>query len=240
MRHPTRWPWLLGSLVATCALVAGCSGGDAKNSSQQAVGAAQRLARAKTTLDAAPSVHFAITSSGVPAGGTSLVGGEGSAARPGKFMGTLKVSFAGSPATVEVISVDGLVYAKLPFAAQYAITDPAQFGFADPGRFMDPTAGITSLLVKATDSTVTEKSRIGGELVQQVKASIPGDVVEDLLVSADPSKPVAATFSIAEQSGQLRRAVVTGPFFAKGVASTFTIVLDRYGEKVDVRAPSTG
>ena len=29
------------------------------------------------------------------------MGGEGSAARPGKFMGTLKVSFAGSPATVE-------------------------------------------------------------------------------------------------------------------------------------------
>jgi hypothetical protein len=32
---------------------------------------------------------------------------------------------------------------------------------------------------------------------------------------------------------------VTGPFYRQDVASTFTIDLDRYGEKVDIRAPST-
>ena len=229
MRRRRQW-----YVALTCLVLAGCSGGE-----QAAEQPAQLLTRAKATLDSASSVHFVITSADVPAAGTSLVGGEGSAARPGKFKGALKVSFAGSAATVEVISVDGLVYAKLPFAADFAVTDPAQFGFADPGKFMEPAAGITGLLSKATDPKSTGQTRINGELVQQVTASIPGAVVKDLLVSADPAKPVAATFSIAEQSGQLRRAVVTGPFFVKDVASTFTIVLDRYGEQVDISAPST-
>lgn len=231
---------LLGPLVLTVLLtvVAGCGGDD---DSPEATGKAKELlADAKATIDAASSAHFTITSAGVPDGGTALVGGEGSAARPGKFEGALEVSFGGSTATVEVISTDGTVYAKLPFAAGYAVTDPAQFGFGDPGQFMDPAKGVSNLLVEATGARLAGTTRIGGEVVQQVEASIPGTVVRDLLVSADPTRPVDATFGIVEKSGQLRRAVVTGPFFDKDVESTFTIVLDEYGEKVDIRAPSTG
>lgn len=229
------------ALVAVLTLIAGCGGGeDGGSATASAQRAEQLLARAKATIDEAPSAHFTITSADVPAGGTALVGGEGSAARPGKFEGALKVLFAGSTATVDVISADGKVYARFPFSESFSVADPAQFGFADPGRFMDPATGISNLLVRATDPRSIGRTRIGEEVVQQVEATIPGAVVEDLLDSVDPAKPVAATFSIVVKSGQLRRAVVTGPFFAKGVASSFTIVLDRYGEKVDIRAPSTG
>ena len=37
---------------------------------------------------------------------------------------------------------------------------------------------------------------------------------------------------IVKDSGELRRAVLKGPFFEKTVDSTFTLVLDQYGEKV--------
>jgi lipoprotein LprG len=225
-------------LAVICALVTGCGGSGGSNGAA-AEQATKLLARAKATVDATPSAHFVLSSTHVPAGAAALLGGEGSAARPGKFKGALKVSLAGNEATVEVISTDGKVYAKLPFSAGFAITDPAQFGFADPGKFMDPATGVSNLLVKATGAKLTKKSRIGSDVVQQVTASIPGSIVKDLLTSADPSKPVAATFSIVAKSGQLRRAVVTGPFFQKGVSSTFSIDLDRYGEKVDIRAPST-
>lgn len=225
-------------LLAGLVLVGGCSDDGGAGASDPS--AQELLARAKATLDAAPSAHFTLTSADVPPGGTALVGGEGRAARPAEFEGALEVAFGGSTATVEVVSTGGTVYAKLPFAQGYAVTDPAQFGFSDPGRFMDPSGGVSNLLVRATEAELTERSRIGGEVVQQVEAVIPGDVVQDLLVSADPATPVEATFGIVEGNGELRRAVVTGPFFRKGVRSTFTIVLDRYGEKVDIRAPSTG
>jgi hypothetical protein len=237
VRHRSRWLPRWVALAAICALVTGCGGGGGTGST--AGRATKLLVQAKATVDAASSAQFTITSAHVPQGGAALLGGEGSAARPGKFKGALKVSLVGNRATVEVISIDGKVYAKLPFSAGFAITDPAQFGFADPGKFMDPATGVSNLLVKATGAKLTKKSRIGSDLVQQVAASIPGNIVKDLLTSADPSKPVAATFSIVEKSGQLRRAVVTGPFFQKGVSSTFTIDLDRYGEKGDIRAPST-
>jgi lipoprotein LprG len=41
-----------------------------------------------------------------------------------------------------------------------------------------------------------------------------------------------------KDTGQLRRAVLKGPFFAKGKDSTFTLVLDRYGEQVSISAPA--
>lgn len=239
-----RWPLphpvvLLALMVVAVSLVAGCTGDD-KSTGAPATNAKELLASAKEVIDAADSAHFTITSADVPEGGTALVGGEGSAVRPGQFEGSLEVSFGGTTATVEVISTDGSVYAKLPFASAYAETDPAQFGFADPGRFMDPEKGVSNLLVGATAARRTGSSRIGSEVVQEVEASIPGTIVRDLLVSADPTVPVDATFSIVAKTGQLRRAVVTGPFFDKDVESTFTIVLDRYGEEVDIRAPSTG
>jgi len=229
--------------VAILVLLAGCSGDDdsAKDGAATRGNPAEKLlTRAKATVDAAESAHFTVTSADVPEGGTALVGGEGVVARPGQFEGALEVLFGGSTATIDVVSVGGKVYAKLPFAPAYAVTDPAQFGFADPGRFMDPATGVSNLLVEATDPRLAGRARIGGEVVQEVEASVPGDVVEDLLVSADPTEPVAATFSIVERSGQLRKAVVAGPFFEKGVDSSFTIVLDRYDEKVDIRAPGTG
>jgi LppX_LprAFG lipoprotein len=229
---------LLAGAAAVGLLVTGCGGGSGGGAAAADEGPA-RLAAAKAAVDAASSLHFTLTSTGVPATGTALVGGEGSAARPGRFQGDLKVLFAGTTATVGVVSVDGTVYAKLPFATGYAKTDPAQFGFADPGRFMDPATGISNLLVKATDVKVGKESRVGSDVVQEVTGTLPGMVVKDLLADADPSVPVAARFDVVKGSGQLRQAVLTGPFFAAGTPSTFTLVLDRYGEPVDIRAPTT-
>ena len=37
---------------------------------------------------------------------------------------------------------------------------------------------------------------------------------------------------------QLRQVKLTGPFFAKGTNSTYTLLLDRYSEKVSISAPT--
>jgi lipoprotein LprG len=229
---PRSWRLLVAALVAPVLLV-GCSGG----SKVPANAAPDLLAKAKQTIDATPSAHFDLTSGNVPPGRTSLIGGKGDVSRPAKFKGDLEVTFGSSSATVSVVSVGGKVYAKLPFAASYVPADPSQFGFGDPGRLMDPNAGLSTMLTKATDPQLGRKQRIGGEVVQEINATVPGQVVKDLLTSADPAKPVKATFAVVESTNQLRRVVVTGPFFQADTDSTFTMLLDRYGEKVDIRAP---
>jgi lipoprotein LprG len=226
------------ALLLAMVLATGCSGDDADTPEAPKQDQAKALLeRAKTAVDGAKTLHFALTTADAPSGGASLVGADGSAARPDQFKGDFKVSLGGATATVGVISIGGKVYAKLPFTTGYRETDTAQFGVADPGRLLDPANGVSSLLVKATDAKLAGKNRVGGEVVQDVTATIPGEAIKELLLSADPASPVTATFGVVEESGQLRRVAVKGPFFKAGLASTLTIVLDRYGEPVDISAP---
>jgi lipoprotein LprG len=202
--------------------------------------APQLLARAKTTLDKASSAHFVLTSQDAPTAGTALVGGEGDIARPSSFQGTLKVLAAGATVDLKVVSVGGKVYAQLPFTSSYSVVDPKAFGFGDPGALLDPQTGISQLLKAATNAKLGTEKRVGGEAVREVSAQLPGALVQKILTSQDPSKPVAATFSVASGSGQLRRAVLTGPFFSATQNATFTVELSKFGAHVTITAPPTG
>jgi hypothetical protein len=226
---------LLALAVFALPVLAGCSGGD-----EPAESAADLLARAKTTLDEASSAHFVLDSEGAPESGTLLVGGEGDIARPASFDGTLNVRALGSTLDLEVVSVDGTVYAQLPFTSGFSVVDPAQFGFGDPGALLDPETGISQLFTEATGAELGEERRVDGEVVREVTAELPGDLVEQILASADPDQAVQARFSIASETGELRRAELTGPFFTAEDDATYTLELSDFGADVEITAPPTG
>ena len=226
---------LIALTLVTAPALSACGGGGGGTTET----APQLLARAKTTLDKAPSAHFVLASTGAPTTGTALVGGEGDIARPSSFQGTLKVLAAGATVDLKVISVDKRVYAQLPFSAGYSVVDPAQFGFGDPGALLDPTTGISQLLSEAQSPKLGSEKRVGGEVVREVSADLPGALVQKILTSKDPAKPVKAQFSIASDSGQLRRAVLTGPFFSATQDATFTLDLSQFGAHVSITAPPT-
>ncbi|MGZ4566731.1 MAG: LppX_LprAFG lipoprotein [Blastococcus sp.] len=227
---------LLALTLVTAPALSACGGGGGDGSTETAP---QLLGRAKTTLDKASSAHFVLASSGAPTTGTALVGGEGDIARPSSFQGTLKVLAAGATVDLKVVSVDKRVYAQLPFSAGYSVVDPAQFGFGDPGALLDPATGISQLLEAAESAKLGSESRVGGEVVREVSADLPGDLVQKILTSKDPAKPVKAQFSIASDSGQLRRAELTGPFFSATKDATFTLDLSKFGAHVSITAPPT-
>lgn len=214
--------------------LAGCGGGEPEES------AGDLLQRAKTTLDETSSLHFVLTSEGAPTTGTALTGGEGDVLRPASFEGTLQVLAAGSSLDLAVVSVDGTVYAQLPFTSGYSEVDPAQFGFGDPGALLDPDTGISQLLAEADSAQLGEERRVDGEVVREVTAELPGELVEQVLTSADPAQPVQARFSVVPDSGELRRAELTGPFYASGQDATFTIELSDPGADVEITAPPVG
>lgn len=231
---PRRRAAFLVTTALAAAVLAGCGGGDPEES------ATDLLARAKTALDDASSAHFVLDSENAPTTGTALVGGEGDIARPSSFEGTLKVVALGSTVDLDVVSVDGTVYAQLPFTSSFSVVDPAQFGFGDPGALLDPDTGISQLLAEAESAELGEERRVDGEVVREVTAELPGDLVEQILTSADPSQSVQARFSIASDSGELRRAELTGPFFAADEDATFTLDLSDFGADVEISAPPTG
>jgi hypothetical protein len=196
------------------------------------------LAKAESTLDQTSSVHFVLSSSEVPGGGTRLVGGEGVAARPPAFQGKLDVVIGGGKVSVEIISVGGQLYAKLPFATSFAKADPKTLGLSDPALLIDPDTGMSRLVSELKNAKTVGEARIDGEVVVQIDGEVAGQVVKETLTSADPATPVKVKAYIVKDSGELRRAVLTGPFFVKGTNSTYSLVLDRYGDKVSISAPA--
>jgi LppX_LprAFG lipoprotein len=229
----TAAPLLALALLAVPALTA-CGGSSDTDS------AADLLADAKQTLDETETLHFVLGSEGAPEVGTELVGGEGDIARPASFEGTLQVLAMGSTLDLAVVSVDGTVYAQLPFTSGYSVVDPAQFGFGDPGALIDPETGISQLLAEAENAELGEERRVEGDVVREVTADLPGELVEQILTSEDPSRSVQARFSIAVDSGELLRAELTGPFFSAEDDATYTLELSDFGADVEITAPTTG
>jgi lipoprotein LprG len=229
-----RLPLVAALVGALAGALAGC-GADSEES------APALLERAETVLDEASSAHFVLTSDGAPESGTALLGGEGDLARPSSFSGTLQVRVTGAGALdLEVVSVDGTVYAQLPFTASFSEVDPAQFGIGDPGALLDPETGISQLLGEAESAELGEERRVDGEVVREVTAQLPGQLVADLLTSADPGQDVAARFAVATESGELRRAELTGPFFTAEDDATYTLELSDFGADVEITAPPAG
>ena len=220
--------------LAIAVLGAGCSGAEPQESP------ATVLTRAKAALDTTSSVHFTLTSQNVPAGNNRLVSGSGVASHPpAAFQGKLSILFGGATVSIEVISVGGVVYAKLPFSATFQKTDPAKFGLTDPAILVESGKGITRMLAETTEAKRGDDVRIGKEVAEQITGNVPGAVVDELLSDADPATPVRATFYIVKDTGQLRRADLTAPFHEKGTMSTYALTLDHYGEQVTISAPPT-
>ena len=229
----TTAPLLAALLLAGPALTA-CG------SSEPEETAAELLSRAKTTLDETSSVHFVLDSEGAPTTGSGVLGGEGDIARPASFRGTLQAIVSGATVDLQVVSVDGTFYAQLPFTQSFQSVDPAQFGFGDPALLLDPETGISRLLTEARNEKLGEERRVDGEVVREVTAQLPGQLVADLLTSQDPEQDVDARFSVATESGELRRAELTGPFFAADEDATFTLDLSDFGADVEITAPPAG
>lgn len=230
----------IAATIVTVLAVAGCSGNDddGVETGPADQGAAARLDAAADLLDATSGVRFTVEGSDLPDSGTVILGAEGAAAPPGSFDGDIRVLTAGLSATIEVISVDGQLWAKLPMTTDFAPVDAETLGFSDPGALLDPERGVSQLLRSAIEPAESGQARMGAEVVDEITATLPGELVGQVLTIADPAAEVAAAFALDEETGHLRRAVLTGPFVGDSGTQTYTVLLDDYDQAVDISAPT--
>ena len=227
------------ALAALCLVgVSACSSSADTPSPTQSteISPAQRLAAAKTRADVATSFHLRLTSTDVPDGADGIISAEGVGQHPPAFKGTFKVRLRGIEADAEVISVSGDVYAKLPLVPGMNKIDPQTFGLPDPAVLFSTDKGLTTLLTATSNPTKGEPVRLGSEVLSTISGTVPGANVVDLLTIGDRNGTFAATYGLTTDQ-QLRQVVLTGPFFGAGTTSTYTLVLDRYGEPVTIEKP---
>jgi hypothetical protein len=197
------------------------------------------LSQAKATIDQTQSLHFNLTSDNAQGPGIILTAADGDAKRPNAFSGTLHVNDAGLPLQVGIVSLGGQFYAELPFHSSYEKAKPEDYGFGDPAQLLDPNTGLSSLLSLAKSPALSDQKRLSGENLQLVTCTLPGDRIAALLVSADPSRDVKATFWINPDTHQTREVDLVGPFASKDHDTTYHLVLTNFGENVTVTAPAS-
>ena len=198
------------------------------------------LREAKAAVDAAPSLHFHISSENARGSGAYITGGDGDAKRPDGFSGQVSVVVGGLPLRIGILSSGGGFWVQLPFSSSWTSTDPGTYGFEDPAKLIDRDHGLTSLLAAATSARLLDRDRLDGEELYEIDAQLPGEQVATLLPDAAPSQPVAGRIGIAVDTHQVRRVVLSGPIFDAHQLSTYTLVLDSYGKDVSITPPAGG
>jgi lipoprotein LprG len=219
-------------MVAT---LAACSGSD-KTPQAKAPTAAEQLAAAKVKFDAATSMHMALRSSGVPASVNGVLGADGSGTKAPAFKGTLQARISGFEAKVDVVAVDKVLYAKLPFTTQFTQLDPKTFNAPDPAQLFATEGGISSLMTATTNPVEGKKVRVGSEVLQTITGTLPGSSVVKLLNIGDATKSFQVTYGLTVPGGELRTVTMVGPFYPPST-STYVLTLDKYGAPVAISKP---
>jgi lipoprotein LprG len=221
-------------------LVAGACGLSACSNSPSAAkepAPAALLAAAKQKFDETTGMSLTLTSAAVPKGinGVSGANGVGVVNPAPAFKGTVNATVSGVTGRVEVIAVDKDVYMKL-FTPNYNKVDPALFGAPNPAQLFNKTTGISTLLPATTDLVRGDRAREGNDVLKTVKGRVKGDRIAALFVFGDKAGTFDVTYGLDEQTGQLRKATMTGPFFA-GTTSTYTLLLTDYGTSTSIMKP---
>jgi lipoprotein LprG len=229
---PVCWA-LLAGLVAVL-LAAGCTGG----SGDSAAALGDRLSAAKHTLDQAASIDLTLRTERLPRGVDGITEAAGVATHAPAFRGQITVAAGGlfDGQQVEVVAVDGDVYAQTPFSSSYLRVDPADFNAPDPATLLDPDTGLSTLLSEATDLSEAGQERAGEDVLTAVEGTVPGSVVARVYPSASQSRPFEVTFWL-DDSDRLRRAAVTGPFYAGSPPVTYHLTVLASDEPVKITAP---
>ncbi|MFA6300680.1 MAG: LppX_LprAFG lipoprotein [Nocardioides sp.] len=221
------------SLVALMVSISACSddGGGGSDETPEEV-----LAAAKEALDDTSGVTLSLTTDELPEEVDGVLEAKGVATHAPAFDGDLVVVVNGLDVDVPVVSVDGKVYAKLPFTVSFAEVNPADYGAPDPAQLMDPDTGLSGWLAEATGIEEGDRVRDGQIVLSSYSGSLPGDVVDASIPSADADADFPVTFQI-DEDGRLRSVEISGPFYgAKGTVD-YTVSVDDYGTEQDITKP---
>ena len=222
---------LVAALLVALAVVSGCGGEEKPERSPE-----KTLAAAKQNLDTTGGVRIGLATAKLPPGVDGLLAANGIGTHAPAFEGDIKVAAGGVTADAEVVAVEGVVFAKLPFTSKFVPIKPGDYGAPDPADLMSTEGGLSSLLTSATDVGAGKEVRDGKVVLTSYTATVPGEAVAAVIPSAVATAVFDATFTVTDQD-RLAEAVLSGPFYPRADDVTYRITFDEYDTEKDIRAP---
>ncbi len=232
LRRRARGALRAAVLTSPAVLLTACSGGDEAPDQTPA----QVLAGAGAALDETSGVTLSLSTTELPDGVDGVLSATGTATRAPAFEGVLTVLVNGLEVDVPVVSVDAVVFAKLPFTTEFAEVDPVDYGAPDPAQLMAPDNGLSAWLDSATGVEAGERVRDGEEVLRSYDGQLSGEVVDASIPSADEDAEFPVSFQV-DDAGRLRAVEITGPFYGPEGVVDYTVSVDDYGSATDITAP---
>ncbi|WP_181310714.1 LppX_LprAFG lipoprotein [Nocardioides campestrisoli] len=224
----------LGAALLGLGVLTGCSSED--DLSDQDV--EEVLAQASDTLLETSGLQLRLATDDLPDGVTGITSAEGVATDAPAFEGDLRVRLAGNDFTVPVVAVDGTVWAQIPLTPGWSDVDPAEYGAPDPALLISPDQGFATLLQEVQDPEAVEQERGGvdnAEVLTRYAGTVDGAVMENVIPSS-AGDSFDVEFLVTED-GELRRAELSGVFYADSDEMTYTVDLTDYGTTQQITAP---
>lgn len=220
-------------------LISGCSGSDSGGDGGGGVDAdpQELVATAQESFAGAGTVAVKLTSDGVPkdANGVTAAKGDGviDATTP-KFQGTITGTVNGVTGELQIIAIGEQTWLKF-FTPDYNPIDMSTLGAPNPAMLFHPESGLPGLIGKTTDLKAGEQKRAGSEVLSEVSGKLPGSEIQTLLALGDGTGEFDVTYGVTDD-GELRTAVLTGPFYTDAEAS-YTFEVSDYGKSVEISEP---
>jgi lipoprotein LprG len=230
-RLPRRSRLLLVPLLALSLTALGACDSGGKTASPEST-----LAAAKKSLDQTSGVAINLHTDTLPQGVDGVTDASGVGTHAPAFDGKLTVLVNNLSVKVPVVSVDGAVWAKLPFTTKFVDIDPTEYGAPDPADLMDPTGGISSWLTAATGVKKGDQTREGDAVVTSYSGTLPGKAVAAVIPSASRSADFPVTFRIDDKD-RLQGADISGPFYGSQGTVQYKLTLTAYGTSKIITKP---
>jgi len=179
---------ILATLLAAALLVSGCS----KKSSDPLPDAAGLLKQSIATTKALTSAHLEIVVNGKIDGlPVKKLSGDLTNVPAVAISGSSTISMGGSDVDVQLVVVDGTLYAALTPNSWLDMVPAAEV--YDPSVILNPDDGLANMLTAISDPKSEGFETIGGVPTVKITGQVRADAVNKLIPQLKASGPIPAT-----------------------------------------------
>ncbi len=220
---------MLATLLAATLLISGCS----KKSSEPLPDAAGLLTQSIASTKKLQSAHLEIVVNGKIDGlMVKSLSGDLTNVPAVAVKGNSTISMGGSAVDIELVVLDGTLYAALTPNSWLDMGPAAEI--YDPSVILNPDEGLANMLTNLTDATAAGFETIGGVPTVKITGKIGADAVNKLIPPLKASAPLPSTVWIEQNApNQLVQAQVD-----QSEGNNVQLTLSEWDKPVTVTKPA--
>ena len=220
---------MLATLFAATLLISGCS----KKSSEPLPDAAGLLTQSIASTKKLQSAHLEIVVNGKIDGlMVKSLSGDLTNVPAVAVKGNSTISMGGSAVDIELVVLDGTLYAALTPNSWLDMGPAAEI--YDPSVILNPDEGLANMLTNLTDATAAGFETIGGVPTVKITGKIGADAVNKLIPPLKASAPLPSTVWIEQNApNQLVQAQVD-----QSEGNNVQLTLSEWDKPVTVTKPA--